>query len=64
MYQDEIIAEVWKNRDSYTAKHHHNLTEIVADLQARQKKAGCRIVDRRGRGRASVRPYSSAPAEA
>ncbi len=63
MYQDEIITEVWKNRDSYTAKHHHRLAEIVADLQVRQKKSGCRIVDRRGRRRASGRS-SSAPSEA
>jgi hypothetical protein len=64
MYQDEIIAEVWKNRDSYTAKHHHNLAEIVADLQARQKRVGCRIVDRRDRRRLFERPSSSINAEA
>ena len=32
-YQDDIIAEVWKNRETYAARHHHNLHEIVADLQ-------------------------------
>ncbi|MDU9050217.1 MAG: hypothetical protein Q3M30_15330 [Candidatus Electrothrix sp. Rat3] len=63
MYQDEIITEVWKNRDSYTAKHHHSLAEIVADLQTRQKRPGCRIVDRRGQRRSSDRS-SSVAAEA
>ena len=47
MYRDEIIAEVWKNRDAYAATHHHNLAEIVADLQTRQKRRGCKLVDRR-----------------
>ncbi|MCI5217692.1 MAG: hypothetical protein D3914_00505 [Candidatus Electrothrix sp. LOE2] len=60
MYQDEIIAEAWKNRDFYTKKHHHSLAEIVADLQARQKRSGCRIVDRRGRRRISDQPSSVA----
>ena len=49
MYKDEIIAEVWRNRDSYAAKHHHNLAEMVADLQARQRRPECRLVDRRDR---------------
>jgi len=39
MYQDEIIAVVWRNRDSYAAQHHHNLAEMVTDLQVRQKKS-------------------------
>nr|VFJ48535.1 MAG: hypothetical protein BECKDK2373C_GA0170839_10228 [Candidatus Kentron sp. DK]VFJ49013.1 MAG: hypothetical protein BECKDK2373B_GA0170837_102214 [Candidatus Kentron sp. DK] len=47
MYRDEIIAEVWRNRDAYTEKHHHNLSEMVADLKARQKRPGCRLVDKR-----------------
>nr|VFK21241.1 MAG: hypothetical protein BECKLPF1236A_GA0070988_102943 [Candidatus Kentron sp. LPFa]VFK34660.1 MAG: hypothetical protein BECKLPF1236C_GA0070990_102893 [Candidatus Kentron sp. LPFa] len=47
MYEDEIIVELWRNRDAYAAKHHHNLAEIVADLEARQKKPGCKLVDRR-----------------
>ena len=55
MYKDEIIAEVWRNRDLYTAAHHHSLVEIVADLQVRQRRSGCRLVDRRDRTNASSR---------
>ena len=51
MYRDEIMDEVWKNRDSYTSKHHHNLAAMVADLMSRQEKSGCRLVDRRDRSR-------------
>jgi len=47
MYKDEIIAEVWRNRDAYARKHHNNLDEIVADLRKREKSHPDRIVNRR-----------------
>jgi len=49
MYKDEIIAEVWRNRDAYAEKHHHNLDEMVKDLQRRQKTSRLKLVDRRKR---------------
>jgi len=49
MYKDEIIAEVWRNRDAYAEKHHHNLDEMVKDLQKRQKTSRLKLVDRRRR---------------
>lgn len=48
-YRDEIIAEVWRIRDAYVEKHHHNLAEIVADLRKRQDKSPSKRVDRRKR---------------
>ena len=48
MYTDEIIEEVWRNRDAYAKKHHNNLDEIVADLREREKAHPNQIVDRRG----------------
>ena len=47
MNKDEIIEEVWRNRDAYVEKHHHNLDEILQDLQKRQKKNKIKLVDRR-----------------
>ena len=47
MYSDEIIAEVWRNRDNYVEEHHHSLEEIGADLQRRQEKHRERLIDRR-----------------
>ena len=47
MYCDEIIAEVWRNRDAFTAQHHNNFKEILADLQKFQKRPNCKTVDRR-----------------
>ena len=49
MYHDEIIAEVWKNREAYASRHHHNLREIVADLQRRQQNPLSCLVDKRSR---------------
>ncbi len=37
MYKDEIIDEIWKNREAYAAKHHHDLTKMVLDIKNRQK---------------------------
>ncbi len=47
MYRDEIIVEVWRNRDAYTALHHYSFDEMVADLQVRQQRPDCKLVDRR-----------------
>lgn len=48
MYHDKIIEDVWRNRDEYSDEHNHNLSEIVADLQLRQKKRqNHKIIDRR-----------------
>ena len=48
-YKDDIIAEVWRNRDAYTKAHHHKLEEIVADLRKREREHPQRVVDRRTR---------------
>ena len=47
MYKDEIIEEVWRNRDAYVETHHNDLSKIIADLIRRQNKSrGC-LTDRR-----------------
>ncbi len=53
-YEDEIIAKVWKNREAYASRHHHNLHEIVADLQKRQQTPFSTLVDRRHRTKPST----------
>lgn len=47
MYKDEIISEVWANRESYVESHQHNLGAMIADLKKRQQKSGAVVVDRR-----------------
>jgi len=54
MYEDEIISEVWENREAYALKHQHNLHSIVCDLQKRQKQPCSKVVDRRKKAVLSV----------
>ena len=56
MYRDEIIVEVWRNRDAYAARHHYSLDEMVADLQERQKQPDCKLVDRRKQHHGLLKP--------
>ena len=53
MVQDEILSEVWRQRDAYAEEHHHSLEAMVADLQRRQAEHRDRLVDRRKARRAS-----------
>lgn len=62
MYRDEIIEEVWNNRDAYTSSHHHNLTEMVAELKSRQLRPGCKLVDRRNQTKCLTRTAPDADA--
>lgn len=45
MYKDDIIAEVWNNRDAYARKHNNNLDEIIADLRKREQAHPDRVID-------------------
>ena len=47
MYEDEIIAEVWRNREAYVKQHQHDLRKIVEDLRRREKEHPAKVVDRR-----------------
>ncbi len=47
MCKDEIIAEVWRNRDAYVARHEHDLKKIVEDLRRREREHPAKVVDRR-----------------
>ncbi len=45
--KDEIIAEVWRNRDAYAKRHGRDLCKIVADLEKKQPDPFSPLVDRR-----------------
>jgi len=63
MYEDEIIKEVWRNREAYAKRHGHSLRKIVADLKKRQQKPFSRLVDRRrGKKGSGGTPCVDAPA--
>jgi predicted metal-dependent hydrolase len=54
MYQDEIIAEVWRNREAFAKRHHHNLHEIVLEIQKRQQTPLSCLVDKKHRTSGSM----------
>ena len=47
MNKDEIIAEVWRNREAYVEEHQHDLKKIAADLRRREQEHSAKVVDRR-----------------
>jgi hypothetical protein len=49
MFEDPIVAETRKQRDTYAASFGYDLAKVVADLESRQGKDGRRVVDRRQR---------------
>lgn len=49
MYKDEIISEVWRNRDAFAKQHNYDLDRMVADLRKREQAHPDRIVDLRHR---------------
>ena len=54
MYQDEIISEVWKNREALAKRHNHNLHAIVVEMQRRQQTPLSELADRRRRASGSM----------
>ena len=49
MYKDEIISEVWRNRDAFAKQHNYDLDRMVAELRKREQAHPDRIVDLRHR---------------
>jgi len=47
MYKEEIIEEVWANREAFMKKHAHDVSSMVQDLMKRQEQSGRSVVDRR-----------------
>ena len=47
MRVDEVISELWRIRDAYAAENHHDLKELLADLQKRLLQFCATVVDRR-----------------
>jgi len=47
--KNEILAEVWKNRDEFARKHNYDLDEMVTVLQDLEQNSLNKVVDRRKR---------------
>jgi hypothetical protein len=49
MKKNEILEDVWRNRDEFAREHNNDLDAMVAALQKMEKRSPNRIVDRRRR---------------
>lgn len=47
MRKNEILEEVWRNRDEFAREHNYDLDAVVAALQKMEKHPLTRMVDRR-----------------
>lgn len=45
--KNEILSEVWRNRDEFAKRHNYDLTAMVATLQEMERHPLSAIVDRR-----------------
>lgn len=44
--KNEILTEVWKNRDEFAKRHDYDLDAMVADLQEMERRPWSTLVDR------------------
>ena len=47
--KNEILEEVWRNRDEFARQHNHNIDAMVAALQEMERHPLTRLVNRRKR---------------
>jgi hypothetical protein len=45
--KNEILQEVWRNRDEFAREHNYDIDAMVATLQEMEKKSLAQTVDRR-----------------
>jgi hypothetical protein len=44
-WEDEVLREVYAERDGYAAEHDYDLNRIFADLKGRESRSSLRRVD-------------------
>jgi len=47
MKKNEILEEVWRNRDEFAREHNYDIDAMVATLQKMEKHPLSKVVDRR-----------------
>jgi hypothetical protein len=48
MMEDEILKEVWRNRDAFAKRHRYNLDAMVEELRQMERQSPHKLVDRSG----------------
>jgi hypothetical protein len=46
MVEDEILKEVWRNRDAFAKRHRYNLDAMVEELRQMERQSPNKLVDR------------------
>ncbi len=44
--ENELLEEIWINRDEFAKEHHYNLDEIVSSLQKKEEHPLSTVIDR------------------
>ncbi len=45
--KNDILEEVWRNRDEFAKQYNYNLNDMVSELQKLEQNPFSRLVDRR-----------------
>jgi hypothetical protein len=48
MVEDEILKEVWRNRDAFAKRHGYSLDSMVEELRQMERQSPNKLVDRSG----------------
>ncbi len=48
MVENEILREVWRNRDAFAKRHRYDLDAMVEELRQMERQSPNRLVDRSG----------------
>lgn len=46
MVENEILREVWRNRDAFAKRHRYNLDAMVEELRQMERRSSNKLVDR------------------
>ena len=46
MVDNEILEEVWRNRDAFAERHHYDLDAMVEELRQMERRSTNKLVDR------------------
>ncbi len=49
MVENEILKEVWRNRDAFAKRHRYNLDAMVEELRQMERQSSHTLVDRSGK---------------
>lgn len=55
MVEDEILKEVWRNRDAFAKRHRYNLDAMVEELRQMERQSPNKLVDRSAKSKKTRR---------